>query len=93
MALNNLRADSCMPNASSLLPVVLSWHSALIAEYLIEELAPSLLEVEYASEFRYHCNPILDEHDVVIAISLKWWDRRYTGCPRTGQRKKGAFGM
>ena len=26
------------------------------------------MEVEYASEFRYR-NPILDEHDVVIAIS------------------------
>ncbi len=45
-----------------------SWHSALIAEYLIEELARIPVEVEYASEFRYR-NPILDEHDVVIAIS------------------------
>ncbi len=45
-----------------------SWHSALIAEYLIEELARIPVEVEYASEFRYR-NPILDEHDIVIAIS------------------------
>ncbi|HRG65627.1 MAG TPA: glutamine--fructose-6-phosphate transaminase (isomerizing), partial [Saprospiraceae bacterium] len=45
-----------------------SWHSAMIAEYLIEELARIPVEVEYASEFRYR-NPILDEHDVVIAIS------------------------
>jgi glutamine---fructose-6-phosphate transaminase (isomerizing) len=45
-----------------------SWHSALIAKYLIEELARISVEVEYASEFRYR-NPILDEHDIVIAIS------------------------
>lgn len=45
-----------------------SWHSALIAKYLIEELARIPVEVEYASEFRYR-NPILDERDVVVAIS------------------------
>lgn len=45
-----------------------SWHSALIAEYLIEELARISVEVEYASEFRYR-NPVLDERDTVIAIS------------------------
>lgn len=45
-----------------------SWHSALIAEYLIEELARVPVEVEYASEFRYR-NPIVSEKDVVIAIS------------------------
>ncbi len=45
-----------------------SWHSALIGEYLIEELARIPVEVEYASELRYR-NPILTEEDVVIAIS------------------------
>ena len=45
-----------------------SWHSALIAEYLFEELARVPVEVEYASEFRYR-NPILTEDDLVIAIS------------------------
>ena len=45
-----------------------SWHSGLIGEYLLEELARINVEVEYASEFRYR-NPILDENDVVIAIS------------------------
>jgi len=45
-----------------------SWHSALIAEYLIEDLARIPVEVEYASEFRYR-NPILSKSDVVIAIS------------------------
>ncbi len=45
-----------------------SWHSGMIAEYLIEELARINVEVEYASEFRYR-SPILSENDVVIAIS------------------------
>ncbi len=45
-----------------------SWHSGLIGEYLIEDLARVPVEVEYASEFRYR-NPILKEGDVVIAIS------------------------
>lgn len=45
-----------------------SWHSGLIGEYLIEELARVNVEVEYASEFRYR-NPIINESDVVIAIS------------------------
>lgn len=45
-----------------------SWHAGLIAEYLFEDLARIPVEVEYASEFRYR-NPILNEEDVVIAIS------------------------
>jgi glucosamine--fructose-6-phosphate aminotransferase (isomerizing) len=45
-----------------------SWHSALIGEYLIEDLARIPVEVEYASEFRYR-NPIIGEGDIVIAIS------------------------
>jgi glutamine---fructose-6-phosphate transaminase (isomerizing) len=45
-----------------------SWHSALIGEYMMEELARIPTEVEYASEFRYR-NPIVDEHTLVIGIS------------------------
>ena len=45
-----------------------SWHAGLVGEYLFEELARVPVEVEYASEFRYR-NPILDENDIVIAIS------------------------
>jgi len=45
-----------------------SWHSGLIGEYLIEDLARIPVEVEYASEFRYR-NPIISKGDVVIAIS------------------------
>ncbi|MEM0997510.1 MAG: glutamine--fructose-6-phosphate transaminase (isomerizing) [Bacteroidota bacterium] len=45
-----------------------SWHAGLVAEYLFEEYARVPVEVEYASEFRYR-NPIINENDVVIAIS------------------------
>ncbi|RAU84209.1 glutamine--fructose-6-phosphate transaminase (isomerizing) [Pontibacter arcticus] len=45
-----------------------SWHAGLVAEYLIEDLARIPVEVEYASEFRYR-NPIVNERDIVIAIS------------------------
>ncbi len=45
-----------------------SWHAGLVAEYLFEDYARIPVEVEYASEFRYR-NPVLDESDIVIAIS------------------------
>ena len=45
-----------------------SWHAALLGKYLIQDNCKIPVEVEYASEFRYS-NPILDERDVVIAIS------------------------
>ncbi len=45
-----------------------SWHSGLVGEYLIENLAHIPVEVEYASEFRYR-NPILNKDDIVFAIS------------------------
>lgn len=45
-----------------------SWHAGLVAEYIFEELCRIPVEVEYASEFRYR-NPIIQEGDVIIAIS------------------------
>lgn len=45
-----------------------SWHACLVGEYLFEDLARINVEVEYASEFRYR-NPIINESDVVIAVS------------------------
>jgi glutamine---fructose-6-phosphate transaminase (isomerizing) len=45
-----------------------SWHAALLAEYIIEELCRIPVEVEYASEFRYR-NPIIHKGDIIIAIS------------------------
>ncbi len=41
-----------------------SWHSALVGEYVIEELARLPVEVEYASELRYRNPPV--DHDTVI---------------------------
>jgi glutamine---fructose-6-phosphate transaminase (isomerizing) len=45
-----------------------SWHSALIGEYMLEELVRIPTKVEYASEFRYK-NPVVDEKTLVIVIS------------------------
>ncbi|MCF6350085.1 MAG: glutamine--fructose-6-phosphate transaminase (isomerizing) [Flavobacteriaceae bacterium] len=45
-----------------------SWHAGLVAEYLFEDIARIPVEVEYGSEFRYR-NPIINEDDIVIAIS------------------------
>lgn len=45
-----------------------SWHSALIGEYLIEEMARIPVEVEYASEFRYR-SPIFGENTAFFAVS------------------------
>jgi len=59
-----------MANAKRIIIVACgtSWHAGLVGEYLIEDLARIPVEVEYASEFRYR-NPIINEDDVVIAIS------------------------
>jgi len=43
-------------------------HSAMIGEYLLEDLAKIPAECEYASEFRYR-NPIIEEGTVVVAVS------------------------
>jgi glucosamine--fructose-6-phosphate aminotransferase (isomerizing) len=45
-----------------------SWHAGLVGEYMLEHYARIPVEVEYASEFRYR-DPIINENDVVIAIS------------------------
>ncbi len=45
-----------------------SWHSALIGEYMIEELARIPVEVEYASEFRYRA-PIVEDNTLLFVIS------------------------
>ena len=45
-----------------------SWHAGLIGKQVIEHYCRIPVEVEYASEFRYR-NPVINEHDVVIAIS------------------------
>lgn len=45
-----------------------SWHSALVGEFMFEELTKIPVEVEYASEFRYR-NPLMGKNTLVIAIS------------------------
>ena len=45
-----------------------SWHSGLVAEYMLEEFARIPTEVEYASEFRYR-NPVLNPDDAIFFIS------------------------
>jgi len=45
-----------------------SWHSALLGEYMLEELAGVPVEVEYASEFRYR-NSVIEPGTLVLAIS------------------------
>ena len=45
-----------------------SWHSGLIGELYMEELARLPVEVEYASEFRYR-NPIVTRNTLCIVIS------------------------
>ncbi len=45
-----------------------SWHSALVGEYLMEELARIPVEVEYASELRYR-NPPTDHETIVFGIT------------------------
>jgi glucosamine--fructose-6-phosphate aminotransferase (isomerizing) len=43
-------------------------HAAMVAEFLMEDLAKIPTEVEFASEFRYR-NPIIEDGTVLIAIS------------------------
>jgi glutamine---fructose-6-phosphate transaminase (isomerizing) len=45
-----------------------SWHSGLIGEYMMEELARIPVEVEYASEFRYRAS-VVGPKTLLIAIS------------------------
>ncbi len=45
-----------------------SWHSALIGEHMLEDLARIPVEVEYASELRYR-NPIVTDKTLCIVIS------------------------
>lgn len=45
-----------------------SWHSALVGEYMIEELARLPVSVEYASELRYR-NPPIENDTLVFGIT------------------------
>ena len=45
-----------------------SMHAGMVGEYAFEEVAGVPVKVEQAAEFRYR-NPIINKHDLVIAIS------------------------
>ena len=63
-----------------------SWHSALIGEFMIEELARMPVEVEYASEFRYR-NPIISEKTLCIVISQSGETADTLAAMREAQRR------
>lgn len=66
-----------------------SYHAGLVAEYMLEDFARISVEVEYASEFRYR-NPIIDEKDMVIAISQSGETADTLAALKLAKRK-GAF--
>lgn len=66
-----------------------SWHAGLLGKYLIQDMCHIPVEVEYASEFRYS-NPVLDERDIVIAISQSGETADTLAAVKIA-RKKGAF--
>src|SRR3954447_331769 len=45
-----------------------SWHSGLIGEYMLEDIARVPTDVEYASEFRYR-RPVVEPNTLTISIS------------------------
>jgi glucosamine--fructose-6-phosphate aminotransferase (isomerizing) len=68
-----------------------SWHSALIAEHMLEECARVPVEVEYASEFRYR-NPIVSDRTLCIVISQSGETADTLAAMREAQRR-GARAM
>jgi len=63
-----------------------SWHSALVGEYLLEEIAQIPVEVEYASELRYR-NPPMDEATLIFAITQSGETADTLGALREMKRK------
>ncbi|MBD5208092.1 MAG: glutamine--fructose-6-phosphate transaminase (isomerizing) [Bacteroidales bacterium] len=66
--LNDNKEKFCEAKRIVIVACGTSWHAALLGKYLIQDMCRIPVEVEYASEFRYS-NPVLDDKDVVIAIS------------------------
>jgi glucosamine--fructose-6-phosphate aminotransferase (isomerizing) len=63
-----------------------SWHSALVGEYLLEDIAQIPVEVEYASELRYR-NPPMDESSLIFAITQSGETADTLGAIREMKRK------
>ena len=68
-----------------------AWHSGLVGDYLMEDLAKVVTEATYASEFRYR-NPLVEENTVVIAISQSGETADTLAALREG-KEKGALGL
>ena len=68
-----------------------AWHAALVGDYLFEDLAKSVTEATYASEFRYR-NPLVEENTVVIAISQSGETADTLAALREG-KEKGALAL
>ncbi len=65
-----------------------SWHSGIIGEYMMEEMARLPVEVEYASEFRYR-NPVVDPKTLVIGISQSGETADTLAAVREAKRRGG----
>ncbi|HEY3011545.1 MAG TPA: glutamine--fructose-6-phosphate transaminase (isomerizing) [Gemmatimonadales bacterium] len=65
-----------------------SWHSGIIGEYMLEEMARLPVEVEYASEFRYR-NPVVDPNTLVIGISQSGETADTLAAVREAKRRGG----
>jgi glucosamine--fructose-6-phosphate aminotransferase (isomerizing) len=63
-----------------------SWHSGLIGEHMLEEMARIPVEVEYASEFRYR-NPIVTDRTLCIVISQSGETADTLAAMREAQRR------
>ena len=64
-----------------------SWHSALVGEHLIEELARIPVEVEYASELRYRNPPI--EHGTLLFSITQSGETADTLAAQREMKRKG----
>ncbi len=65
-----------------------SWHSALVGEYMLEEIARIPVEVEYASEFRYR-SPVVNPGTLVFVISQSG-DTADTAAAQREAKSRGA---
>ena len=63
-----------------------SYHAALVGKFLIEDLCRIPVEADIGSEFRYR-NPIIEENDLMVAISQSGETADTLAALREGRRK------
>jgi glutamine---fructose-6-phosphate transaminase (isomerizing) len=66
--LEGMDEELCAAQRIIILGCGTSWHSGLIGEYMLEDIARIPTDVEYASEFRYR-RPVVEPNTIAIAIS------------------------